>query len=68
MKINAYAATAAEQPLEPFTYEIHDLAPDDSRFIMLRLGGGEQNAGGGQLVVVEHWLQEMRAKVEEGQR
>jgi hypothetical protein len=43
-------------------------APDDSRFIMLRLGGGEQSAGGGQLVVVEHWLQEMRAKVEEGQR
>jgi Tol biopolymer transport system component len=46
----------------------YDLAPDDSRFIMLRLGGGEQSAGGGQLVVVEHWLQEMRAKVEEGQR
>jgi len=46
----------------------YDLAPGDNRFLMVRLGATRQNPGGGLVVVVEHWLQELRDKVEEGQR
>jgi len=45
-----------------------DLSPDDRRFLMVRLGTASQTPGGGQFIVVEHWLQELRAKVEAGQR
>ena len=46
----------------------YDLSPRDDRFIMVQLSQAEQTAGGGQLVVVEHWLRELKDKVEEGQR
>ena len=45
-----------------------DLSPDDRRLLMVRFGVASQTPGGGQLIVVEHWLQELRAKVEAGQR
>jgi serine/threonine-protein kinase len=45
-----------------------DLSPDDRRFMMTRIGGVAQAPGGGQLVVVEHWFQELRARVDAGQR
>ena len=35
---------------------------------MVRVGGLAQAPGAGQLVVVENWSQELRAKVEAGQR
>jgi hypothetical protein len=63
-RLFSMGTTLANSSVVPY----YDLSPDDSRFIMLRMGGGDQNPGGGQLVVVEHWLQEMRAKVDEGQR
>ncbi len=45
-----------------------DLSPDDKRLIMVRIGGAIQGSRGAQLVVVEHWLQELQDKVEAGQR
>jgi serine/threonine-protein kinase len=45
-----------------------DLTPDDQRLLMVRIGGLAQAPGAGQLVVVENWLQELRGKVEAGQR
>jgi dipeptidyl aminopeptidase/acylaminoacyl peptidase len=45
-----------------------DLTPDDRRLIMVRIGGLSQAPGAGQLVVVENWFQELRVKVEAGQR
>ncbi|MDH5284524.1 MAG: hypothetical protein OEW80_11655, partial [Gemmatimonadota bacterium] len=47
----------------------YDLSPDDRRFMMVRVGSLDQEAsGGGKLIVVENWLQELKDKVEEGQR
>jgi Tol biopolymer transport system component len=45
----------------------YDLTPRDDRFIMVGLGS-EAPGGAGQLVVVEHWLQELKDRVEAGQR
>jgi serine/threonine-protein kinase len=45
-----------------------DVTPDDRRFLMVKVGGLAQAPGAGQLVVVENWLQELRGKVETGQR
>lgn len=40
-------------------YREYDVAPDDSRFIMIRLRRG---GGVGELVVVENLLEELRAR------
>jgi hypothetical protein len=45
-----------------------DVSPDDRRFLMVRTAGVSQAPGAGQLVVVENWFQELRAKVAAGQR
>ena len=39
------------------------ITPDDKRFLMVRLGTATAAPGAGQLVVVDNWLREFRAKV-----
>ena len=38
---------------------MYDVAPDDTRFIMIRRAGG---ATGGELVVVVNWFEELKAR------
>jgi len=45
-----------------------DVSPDDRRFLMVRTAGVSQASGAGRLIVVENWVQELRAKVAAGQR
>ena len=46
----------------------YDLAPDDKRFLMVRLATVSQTAGAGQLVVVDNWDEEIKAKLRAGKR
>jgi len=39
------------------------ITPDDKRFLMVRLGTATAAPGAGQLVVVDNWVREFRAKV-----
>jgi Tol biopolymer transport system component/tRNA A-37 threonylcarbamoyl transferase component Bud32 len=43
----------------------YELTPDGQRFIMARLAAVAQTPGGGQLVVVDNWIDELRAKMKE---
>ncbi|HJS48545.1 MAG TPA: protein kinase [Gemmatimonadales bacterium] len=42
---------------------LYDLTPDDSRFVAARIAAVDQAPGSGQLVVVENWSEELRAKM-----
>jgi hypothetical protein len=37
--------------------------PDDQTFVMVRLAAVNQAPGAGQLVMVDNWLDELRAKM-----
>ena len=41
---------------------LYDLTPDDQRPLMARLSAANQAAGVGQLVVVENWIEELKAE------
>ena len=41
----------------------YDLTPDDQRFVMVRLASINQAPGAGQMVVVDNWFEELRAKM-----
>jgi serine/threonine-protein kinase len=41
----------------------YDLTPDDKRFVTVRLAAVNQAPGAGQLVVVDNWDQELKAKM-----
>ena len=41
----------------------YDLTPDDKRFMMVRLAAVNQAPGAGQLVVVDNWSTELKAKM-----
>ncbi len=41
----------------------YDLTPNDQQFLMVRLAAVNQAPGAGQLVVVEHWVDELKAKM-----
>ncbi len=43
---------------------LYALTPNDTRFLMVRLAAVNQAPGAGQLVVVDNWLTELRAKME----
>jgi Tol biopolymer transport system component/tRNA A-37 threonylcarbamoyl transferase component Bud32 len=42
---------------------LYDLTPDDREFLMVRLATVNQAPGAGQLVVVDHWTEELKAKM-----
>jgi len=42
----------------------YDLSPDDSRIMRVRFGGATQAPGGGQVVVIEHFDRELRARMD----
>ena len=44
-------------------YAIYDVASDDQRFVMLRIGDSE-NAVASELILVEKWAEELRQRVE----
>jgi len=45
-----------------FDYTYFDISPDDRRFLMLRMkGAGVEEAP--MLIVVENWMEEVKAKV-----
>jgi eukaryotic-like serine/threonine-protein kinase len=42
---------------------LYDITPDDKKFLMVRLAAVNQAPGAGQLVVVDNWFTELRAKM-----
>jgi len=42
---------------------LYDITPDDRKFLMVRLAAVNQAPGAGQLVVVDNWFTELRAKM-----
>jgi serine/threonine-protein kinase len=42
---------------------LYDLMPDDQEFVMVRLAEVNQAPGAGQLVVVDNWFEELKAKM-----
>ncbi|MEO8139973.1 MAG: protein kinase [Gemmatimonadota bacterium] len=42
---------------------LYDLTPDDKRFLMVRLAAVNQAPGAGQVVMVDNWLEELKAKM-----
>ncbi len=42
---------------------LYDLTPDDKKFLMVRSAAINQAPGAGQLVVVDNWLEELKAKM-----
>jgi len=47
---------------------LYDLPPDDKRFLMVRLAAINQAPGAGQVVVVDNWDEELKAKMHAGKR
>jgi eukaryotic-like serine/threonine-protein kinase len=47
---------------------LYDLTPNDQQFVMVRLAEVNQAPGAGQLVVVDNWLEELRAKMRSGRK
>jgi serine/threonine-protein kinase len=45
------------------TVPLYDLTPDDQTFVMVRLAAVNQAPGAGQLVMVDNWIDELRAKM-----
>ena len=43
--------------------DYHDIGPDDERFLMLRLSVGGDTGGGGRLILVQNWFEELRERV-----
>ena len=41
-------------------HRAYDVAADDRRFVMIRLGG---TGGGGELILVENWFEDLKARV-----
>jgi hypothetical protein len=46
-------------------YTAYDLASDDQRFLMVRVVGADEASRPGAMIVVENWLEELKAKVEQ---
>ena len=46
----------------------YDLTPDDRRFVRVRIAAINQAPGGGQLVVVDNWIEEVREKMRAGRK
>jgi hypothetical protein len=46
-------------------YTAYDLASDDQRFLMVRVVGTDEESPPGAMIVVENWLEELKAKVEQ---
>jgi serine/threonine-protein kinase len=44
-------------------YTLWDISPDDQRFLMLGPLGASDGIGGGALILVENWFEELRTKV-----
>ena len=42
---------------------LYDVTPDDQRFVMLRIGDGE-NAVASELILVVNWFEELKERVE----
>ncbi len=53
-------STPGEPPVTE-QYAVHDVAPDDQRFLMLR--GVNFEEGGPELILVENFFEELKAKV-----
>ena len=47
----------------PFTLRMYDVSPDGQRFLKIKEGATDQKAPPPSLVVVEHWFEELKAKV-----
>jgi serine/threonine-protein kinase len=45
------------------SYRAYDVSPDDRRFVMLRPAADSVRSPGRQLVVVDNWVEELRAKL-----
>jgi serine/threonine-protein kinase len=45
------------------TVPMYDITPDQRQFIMVRLSAVSQAPGAGQLVVVDNWFEELKAKM-----
>ncbi len=44
--------------------DLYDIAPDDERFLMLRVAGpGGETGGGGRFFLVQHWFTELRERL-----
>jgi serine/threonine-protein kinase len=51
--LDAYQGNAA--------FAMHDVAPDDQRFVMMRIGG--EQGDDSELILVENWFEELRERV-----
>jgi Tol biopolymer transport system component len=63
-RLFALSGTALVSNIVPY----YDLTPDDKRFMMARLTAVNQAPGAGQLVVVDNWDEELKAKMHAGKR
>ena len=52
-------------PQQTTTYEI---APDDQRFLMARVAGAGEDEQVSRLILVQDWIEEVKARVGEGGR
>ncbi|MGH9252962.1 MAG: TolB family protein, partial [Vicinamibacterales bacterium] len=41
----------------------YDISPDGQRFLMIKVGGGSDQAAAPQIVVVQHWYEELKRLV-----
>jgi serine/threonine-protein kinase len=46
-----------------FLGRTYDIAPDGQRFLMIKEGGGSEQTAAPQLIVVQHWLEELKRLV-----
>ena len=47
----------------PVIYRTYDVSPDGQRFLMIKEGTADGHAPPPSLVVVEHWFEELKARV-----
>jgi serine/threonine-protein kinase len=45
----------------------YDITPDGERFVMLKSGDGDELSGSGELILVQNWFEELKARVPTGQ-
>jgi Tol biopolymer transport system component/tRNA A-37 threonylcarbamoyl transferase component Bud32 len=53
----------AQSYARSLSYRAYDVSPDDRRFVMLRPAADSVRTPGRQLVVVDNWFEELRAKL-----
>lgn len=46
-----------------FLGRTYDVSPDDRRFLMIKIGGGSDQSASANLVVVQHWTEELERLV-----